>query len=185
MTPESIREFLRTEVESRRRFALLGTTTDGPERNPKRIKPPAYYGMADLIVQHGQPFQPKPLPRGHKLNTFAKQCFFNCYRAIARKTTPWVYVEGYAVTDKLFMPVHHAWLTRKDDMSVAYDPTWQINLSDTWTPENSLYLGIPIRREYVIEMHRLSRRQWFSVFDTWWADYPLLTGKVKLEAIAA
>ena len=183
MNISHLRAYLRVEVESRRRFGLLGTTTDGPDKNPRKMTPPVYYGMADLILQHGQIFTAQKLPPKNRLSSFAKQCFYNCNRAIARKTTPWIYVEGYAWMDGIIMPVHHAWLTHKSYPGIAFDPTWEGNFDD-YDPAKTAYLGIAIRREYVIEMFRLSRRQWFSVFDTWWAQYPLLTGKVKIEAVA-
>lgn len=49
------------------------------------------------------------------------ECFHNAYKAMA--DTEYMYCEGYAMTEKLGMPMAHGWLMDVDGNVI--DPTWK------------------------------------------------------------
>jgi hypothetical protein len=132
--------------------------------------------VEDLVLQYGAVYTPSQLPHDHGLPRYPKACFQNARTAAVCIRKSWVYVEGYAVSGG--SSIHHAWLTRTDAPGCAFDPTW----NHDFDPER-VYLGIPVRREYVVEIYKLSKQQYCGVFDAWWAKWPILTGKVAIEDV--
>ena len=72
---------------------------------------------------------PKGLKRGEQ-----GMCFTNCARAAADSGL--LYVEGYAVSLRLLIPIHHAWLLGPDGRAV--DLTWK-------DPAMCAYVGVAFR----------------------------------------
>jgi len=143
----------------------------GMRRGDKEIH---FFGSEDLVRQHGREFSFFQLPNGHNLPDYPKSCFYNAYRAASRRNSKWIYVEGYAVAS-MGVPVHHAWLTRKDAPNTAFDPTWNDR-------GGLMYLGIPFTRDYVMEIRKSSRVE-FYILDTYWLGWPLFYGKHKIEDV--
>jgi hypothetical protein len=44
-------------------------------------------------------------------------------------------------------------------------------------------MGIPFHAEFVRKTHLASKREFYSVLDTWWQDYPLITGATRIEDV--
>ena len=182
LTGKSPLEHLRTELEIYRSMRRRMVGGDDCEFR--------FIGMEDLVLQHGTVYTPGTLPADHRFHTIMKACFFNCRKAVIRQRSKqqWIYVEGFAsavLKDKRVLPMaHHAWLTHVDTPTIAFDPTW--GESDDYAQEEIAYLGIPVRREYVIDIFRRSSTPNdpnYSVFDVRRADYPVLTGKDRVEDI--
>jgi hypothetical protein len=157
---ESLRDQLRMYADFRRQG-----------RDHVRVK---YFGIEDLVLQKGivdprsmQPPPVRPIPRA---------CFDQSYRLATRTRAKWVYVEGYALSpDSLGLAVHHAWVTPADNPTVAVDLAWD-------NPD-AVYLGIPFRADFVKRTHQASGSKEYSVLDTWWQHYPLLTGAAAIEDV--
>ena len=157
-TLDSLRQQLEQAVAARRHFH--GT--------------PAGFRFAcieDLVLQFGRVFTPRQSP----FAPTAKHCFWRSYQQATRKRSPWVYVEGYGARPKaLSLSMHHAWVTRADDPTGAYDLAWD-------DPFDCAYIGIPLRASYVRHCHMASKRLWTSALDTFWMGYPLLSGEDRIE----
>jgi len=137
-----------------------------------------FCGNEDLVLQVGTVYSYAPIPKGIELPNYVRACFYNAYKAVSRRQKGWIYVEGFAL-NTIGMAIHHAWLTHEDFPGKAFDPTW----SEHDLESNAVYMGIPFRREYVVEMHKRSKRQYFSVLDCHWAGWPLLTGTERVEDV--
>jgi hypothetical protein len=102
-----------------------------------------------FILDHGRSWKAQPLPRGVKRGEM-KRCFENAQRFAAglfrKGRESWTYVEGYACSGDLSIPVpaHHAWLV--DGQGTVVDPTWR-------SPERSYYFGVAFETSYVLEQH--------------------------------
>jgi hypothetical protein len=169
MTPmEDLRKYLQNFVALRK---SMGFSNDLNVR---------YYGAEDFVLQHGIEYKPTPL-NGYRLNGPQKACFQTSYQAATRKGSKWVYVEGYALIPRLGLPTHHAWLTREDKPGCAFDPTWaDIDIEQ----DSVVYIGVPVRPEYVKKMYELSGKfQQYSILDTWWARWPLFTGEHDVKEV--
>jgi len=165
MTPlEALREQMQWNIDFRRRSA-----------------PPAdlrFLCIEDLVLQHGTVFQRavkrppvQPIPRS---------CFAQSYRLATRKGSKWVYCEGYAVCPNSFgIAINHAWVMNPADPGEAHDLAWPLDQ----TRDITAYIGIPFRPEFVRETHKASGRRDYSVLDTWWQHYPLITGETRIEDV--
>jgi hypothetical protein len=158
---ESLRQHLEFNVE----FRQLSKPADWPY---------PFLCIEDLLLRCGSVFERstvrppvEPIPRA---------CFYQCYRLTQRKSR-WIYCEGYGHSAHGF-PAHHAWVVRDDAPTLAVDLAWADG-----TPDDTAYIGIPFQRGFVREMHVASKRKQYSVLDTPWARYPLLTGKIQLEDV--
>lgn len=116
-----------------------------------------YCGISDVILRHGRQFKPGPakLPSGLSRGEL-KQCFSNAQSELWHDQRL-TYVEGYAMS---IIPVHHGWLV--DDEGRVLELTWR--------EPGSAYIGVPIKRDYVIEMARTTK-YWSALFDNW-AHHP-------------
>lgn len=88
----------------------------------QKTPPPgyAYAGISDFLIQHGQWFNPQPLPATIKRRTI-KFCFHNSTQ-VARRHRQLRYAEGYAVPSNVPVPIHHAWNIDLDGNVI--DTTW-------------------------------------------------------------
>jgi hypothetical protein len=130
--------------------------------------------IEDIVLQHGKVYEPRPAP----FHPIPKACYHRAYTLATPARSKWIYVEGYAMNGPfLHIPVQHAWLTRADDPTGAYELAWEGESSER------VYIGIPVRKDHVKEMHRKSKGQWYSVFDSWWAGYPHVSGEIPIEDV--
>jgi hypothetical protein len=77
-----------------------------------------YYGIQDFVLQHGvwhRPSNAKIPERGVKKLGFANALWLALIYSYR-------YIEGYAITDEVRSPVHHAWNLNQDGNLV--DSTW-------------------------------------------------------------
>ena len=132
--------------------------------------------IEDLVLQHGTPYEFAACP----YEAFPKACYDRAYDHATRRKSPWIYVEGYAANSKAGLPVPHAWITRADQPGKAFELAWGF----AGDPEiHTAYLGVPIQAGYVRKCHRKSKGGFYSVFDTWWMDHPLVTGATPIEEV--
>lgn len=117
--------------------------------------------LARFILEHGQAFEPAPLPadvsRGEP-----KNCFANSGK-LAVDNERFVLVEGYALS---LIPVEHAWLWDTQTGKLV-DPTWRDDVA-----RDAAYFGIPIQRDYLVGKI-LENRVWGVVF-SYWDQYSIL-----------
>lgn len=134
-----------------------------------------YICFEDLIVQHGQFFPRAAAPP--PVRPVPRECFSQSYRLTMRKGARWIYCEGFALNE-IGMPIHHAWVTKRDAPGEAFDLAW----GDERHAE-AVYRGIMFKPEFVRETHLASKEGMYSVLDAYWLRYPLMTGKVKIEEV--
>jgi len=123
---------------------------------------------AAIILRYGEPFAqvhhewPRSLRRGP-----LRQCYFNCFQAVADNPRRFVYCEGSACAGGNDYPSLHAWLYEPASGS-AYDPTWR---------DGRNYFGIPFRFTYVAQtfLTQVDQNQGFALIDNWEAGWPLAT----------
>ena len=128
----------------------------------------------DLLLKFGSEYR-----YGENLGyPIPKACYHQAYSRSVRKNSPWIYVEGMAWRPGVIMPVNHAWVTRADTPGVAYELAWNGDNA------GAVYIGIQFSREYMRKCHLASKAsRLYSVLDTWWMDYPLLSGVDKIEEV--
>jgi hypothetical protein len=127
--------------------------------------------LEDLVLEFGQAYHPVPSPLARE----PKACFQASYQAAARKNSPWIYVEGYALSGG-FGAMPHAWLTSDDTPDAAYETAWDLTVG-------AEYLGIPFQFDYVRKVHLASKRKYYGVLDAWWLDFPLVRGETLIENV--
>jgi hypothetical protein len=135
----------------------------------------AFRGSEDLVLRAGE-FYPRTR-RKLPTSPVPKACFAQAYRFATHRRSKWIYVEGYAINEKVPMAVPHAWITPRSNPGEAYDLAWRPEVGAT------AYLGVAFDPGYVRRIHRSSGSQFFSVLDAWWIDYPLVTGETKLADV--
>jgi hypothetical protein len=137
---------------------------------PKQYR---FWGAEDLVLKHG-----KVYPRSQLYPPVARiprACFAQAYRLAMRPRSKWVYVEGFAAcSGSMGIAVNHAWVVRADDPTEAHDLAWE-------NPDG-VYIGIAFDVEFVRSTFKANRRE-YGVLDTWRLNYPLLTGKTRIEDV--
>lgn len=98
-----------------------------------------------------------------------KECYMNAYQ-LATHRDGYTYVEGMATTEKVPIPLDHAWCV--DAHGDVVDPTWN---------EGNAYFGVPFKTEY-IEKTALKTKVYGVLSHT---NLDLLRGKDKVEDIKA
>jgi len=123
-----------------------------------------YVSTEDFIHQNGKKFDyVMPGVKKGKMG----QCYKNAYHLM--DITPGLtYVEGYAVSGDLPLPLMHAWCVDKN--GVVYDSTWDNGKS---------YLGVQFKREFVTKT--ILRRKVYGVMDDMDGGWPLLRGVPEEE----
>jgi hypothetical protein len=110
-----------------------------------------------FVAEHGQPYRYRRLPTWCPRMT-PRQCFGNCWELVETEEDL-IYVEGFASSAEIPLPIHHAWIVRGDDNRVI-DPTCR---------RFREYYGVPFIRDYI-----LSTTSGLSVLDNWQERWPLL-----------
>lgn len=134
-----------------------------------------FLNMQDLLLKHGRLFRLSPR---RPVKPRPRECFYRAYRLTQRRDSRWVYCEGYGVNGA-GLAVHHAWAIRPDQPALAVELAW----ADA-TPDETAYIGIPFRREFVRETFHAGKRREYGVLDAWWMSHPILTGAIRLEDVA-
>jgi hypothetical protein len=106
-----------------------------------------FCGIEELILALGQFDTVQALPAGISRGRM-KRCFQNAYHLMLEG---YVYVEGIAMTATCLFPTFHAWCV--DENGGVIDPTW---------PDGVAYLGVHLRREFVLE--RVMKKGRYGVF---------------------
>jgi len=106
-------------------------------------EPPLAYpgGMSQFLVEHGSFYRPAALREDVKRGVI-KQCFDNAYKLALRRR--WRYVEGYAISSTLPLPIHHAWAIDENDRVV----------DNTWRDIGSSYFGVEFPVGYMREVRK-------------------------------
>lgn len=86
------------------------------------------YGW-DFILQHGKSYKIVPIPKGVKQGA-RKQCFGNAI--VLAVFNGWKYIEGYAMTSQVSIPIQHAW---------NETPSGEL-VDNTWMNQGAAYLGV-------------------------------------------
>jgi hypothetical protein len=133
-----------------------------------------YACAEDLIRQRGVAFERSldepPYP------VYPRACFDQSYRLTQRRRK-WIYCEGFALSPHGIF-VHHAWAVHRERPREAVELAWHEG-----TPDDTAYLGIPFRREFVRDTHIASRRKMYSVLYAYWLDFPLLKGSIEIDDV--
>lgn len=105
---------------------------------PKELK---YTSIEDIVLKHGVVMQrdiegEKKVKRGTP-----KECFGNAGYLVAKNPERYIYCEGYAISDKLPIAIHHGWVF-DTHTGMAIDPTWNLE-------REVCYIGIPFATKFV------------------------------------
>lgn len=114
--------------------------------------------MRELLIDRGEAFQrqePGVPEAWQDLPGTPKACFQNATLAALSHPDQLVYVEGYAVSATLPIPLPHAWLV--DGEGNVIDPTW---------PDGSEYFGIRFSSDELSEVMLVTRQ--YGILDTLW-----------------
>jgi hypothetical protein len=158
-------EALRGQLDMFTHFRRI--TLDGPQTYP-------YLCAEDLIQQRGVVFE-RSLEEP-PIHAWPRACFQRSYQ-LAQRRRKWIYCEGFALSPH-GLCVHHAWAIHRDRPRKAVELAW-----NEGTPDDTAYLGIPFRREFVRDTYAASKRKLYCVLYAYWLDFPLLTGRVKLDDV--
>jgi hypothetical protein len=96
-----------------------------------------YSNFEELILTCGRAMTSAPFPPKLKQG-FPKSCYYNAQQ-LAFKRKSLTYVEGYAMSYGVTIPIAHGWLL--NERGEAIDPTWD--------EPGVAYLGIPLKTVWV------------------------------------
>ena len=96
-----------------------------------------YISFEELILDCGIVMEAKALPKDIEQG-LPQSCYHNC-QELAFKRKDLTYLEGYALSVDIPIPLPHAWLLTLDKKAI--DPTWE-------TP-GTAYLGVPLSTKWV------------------------------------
>ncbi len=94
-----------------------------------------YSCFEEFVLVNGKEYQnhnPVKVKHGRM-----RECFKNAFY-LADRDDKYIYVEGFATTKRLGLPLLHAWCV--DKQGNVYDPTWR---------DGDTYYGVPFNLEYV------------------------------------
>ena len=117
--------------------------------------------LEHIVRDNGQRYRKAKLPTEFKMG-IPKHCFYNC-GVLAIKRPDLVYVEGFAVAEKVPFPIHHAWLAKKG----------KTNVIEVTSSLFSVYYGIPFTQQYIIKKYA-TMKQCSSLLDDWENKFPCL-----------
>ena len=107
--------------------------------------------LETFVLRNGVERQGNTRPKGVRRST-PKMCFRNAALLALNKGD--AYYEGYAITARLPLAIHHAWVMRGD---VLIDNTWE-------DPAAAFYMGVPFTTD-VLRRTILKTRHW-GLLDT-------------------
>jgi hypothetical protein len=116
-----------------------------------------YQGISDFILREGQFFEPRPLQNGLDYMEI-NHCYKNAFWTALQEG--FAYVEGYAMSSSLGLPMLHAWNSDSDGFVV----------DRTWNPHGRVYLGVV----FPLSVVPRKRRTQYAVIDDWAHGYPIL-----------
>lgn len=105
-----------------------------------------------FVLRNGQEREGNALPRDIR-KAKPKMCFMNAAH-LATQMDGVEYYEGLAITDRIPLPIHHAWVVRD---GVLIDNTWA-------NPRAARYLGVHIPKRTLIKT--LIKQKVYGVLDT-------------------
>ena len=124
------------------------------------------YGcIEDFILKNGQSFEREVLGKDDAewMRGELGQCYKNTFELCTSEPI-FTYCEGYAVADKLPLPLLHAWAVTPGGNVV--DPTWK---------NGQAYFGVKFPLWYCMKV--MWKTEMWGVLDSWTIQFPLLTGK--------
>lgn len=123
--------------------------------------PEGYYykSMEAFILAQGKHYTPKPLPKGIRIGQ-KKDCFKNAFN-LANDNPGYTYVEGYASSKTVCMPLEHAWVVDLDGNVI--DNTWE---------DGDEYFGVPFKTDYV--RRTILDKKTYGVIENWEQKFPLM-----------
>lgn len=101
-----------------------------------RIGHPAV--LERFVLKNGRAYEQAPIPSPFKRGT-PRMCFMNATHAVLHHEMG-VYTEGFAMTPRLGIPIHHAWLTI-DGKAVDL----------TWPHDDATYFGVEFDKSVLIK----------------------------------
>jgi hypothetical protein len=152
MKSDQLREMLRNQAQA------LHKLHEMHERLKRRDD--HYLSMEDFVAQEGIAFDHFS-ERQYKTGQ-VKQCFRNSRNLVARSRGRLRYVEGFALTERIPIPVMHAWAI--DETDGVVDVTW----SHPIVGGGCAYVGVVFTLDQVYESSE------GAVIDDWQRDWPLL-----------
>jgi hypothetical protein len=120
---------LKQTVEVFKKFSSVGNLSSLPDWE--------CLNASDFVSRYGKQFEYQELPSTCRKMT-PKFCFHNSMW-LALNQQNLVYVEGFALIEKLSLPIHHAWCVEIGSNKVI-DPT---------TDNLRHYFGVPFKKEVV------------------------------------
>lgn len=121
-----------------------------------------YASYEELVMTLGEEFtlDPRVKPKVGQ----SKECFKNAIeRLLIESDEQEWYCEGWAVTEKSVIPIHHAWTV--NSRGYAVDPTWET--------ERAFFIGVPMEFDYCMSL--MLRTGYYGVFGSdWQNDFSIL-----------
>ncbi len=108
--------------------------------------------LGELIERAGTFYPGAKRPKGMRKGR-AKGCFENAGKLVMN-SVDWKYVEGYAISERLGILIHHAWCL--DENGIVVDSTWK-------DPQHCQYMGIPFSDAQLCQ--QLVKNGVWGVFD--------------------
>lgn len=95
----------------------------------------------------------------HKYKDKLGHCYQAAFRLAERDPT-FIYCEGYACSEKLSIPLMHAWCVNRETKEV-YDPVW-----NTERVKGNAYCGLPFNLKFVTDV--ILHNKTYGVVDSLW-----------------
>lgn len=114
-------------------------------------KPLPYAGMEDFVLREGRDMDLTPTDPQLEMGT-AKECFANATHYMLQNQGC-VYAEGYVISPKLPIAIHHAWVLNPEGL--VLDPTLE------WR-EGAAYMGVSFTRKDLLR--RITKSGYYGLF---------------------
>lgn len=95
----------------------------------------------------------------HKYRGRLGFCYKYAYH-LAESDSIFIYCEGYASSEQISIPLHHAWCVNRETREV-YDPVW-----NTKKTRGNAYCGLPMNLNFVRKV--IAHSQMYGVLDSLW-----------------